>query len=142
MKISKPVQMSAVALFAALTLVGCAGEKPVEVKQNVAPVSQAQKEVKVSDLKKDQKGDDYRTGWTQLDNSIEVSLSGPKDCLPVVDHAVRNDKTVSIWLKAGKQDCSQEQAIAYSTIDDAKDIKNVEVFEAGYTKSFPIFEKK
>lgn len=136
------MQMSAVAVLAALTLVGCAGEKPVEVKQSVAPVSEAQKTVKVNDLKHPQKGDDYQTGWTQLDNSIEVSLSGPKDCLPVVDHAVRNDKTVSIWLKASKSDCSNEQAITYSTIEDAKDIQNVEVFEAGYTKSFPLFQKK
>jgi hypothetical protein len=141
-KLSRPLQAGAVVLFAAIALTGCVGEKPVEVKQNTAPVSEAQKSVKVTDVKKtDQKGEEYRTGWTQLENSIEVSLSGPKDCLPAVDHATRDGKTVSIWLKANKSDCSNEQAIAYSTIEDAKDIEDVEVYEAGYDTPFKIFKK-
>lgn len=140
MKISKPLQLSAVALLAALALVGC-GEKPVEVKPNVAPVTEAQKSVKVTDFKKNETGEEYRTGWTQLENSIEISLSGPKDCLPVIDKAAREGKTVSIWLKDSKNDCSNEQAIAYSTIEDSKDIEKVEVYESGYSESFPLFKK-
>lgn len=140
MKISKPLQLSAVALLAALALVGC-GEKPVEVKPNVTPVTEAQKSVKVTDFKKNETGEEYRTGWTQLENSIEISLSGPKDCLPVIDKAAREGKTVSIWLKDSKDDCSNEQAIAYSTIEDSKDIEKVEVYESGYSESFPLFKK-
>lgn len=140
MKISKPLQLSAVVLLAALALVGC-GEKPVEVKPNVAPVTEAQKSVKVTDFKKNETGEEYRTGWTQLENSIEISLSGPKDCLPVIDKAAREGKTVSIWLKDSKDDCSNEQAIAYSTIEDSKDIEKVEVYESGYSESFPLFKK-
>jgi hypothetical protein len=141
MKISKPLRLSAVALLAAITLVGCAGEKPVEVKQNVSPVSEAQKSIKVSDFKKNEKGEEYRTGWTQLENSIEISLSGPKDCLPAVEKATRDGKAVSIWLKPNKADCSNEQAIAYSTVEDAKDIETVDVYESGYTDPFPLFKK-
>lgn len=143
-KLSKPFQVGAIALFAALALAGCAGEKPVEVKQSVSPVSEAQKSVKTTDFKKleDQKGEEYRTGWTQLENSIEISLSGPKDCLPAVDHATREGKKVSVWLKASKADCSNEQAIAYSTIEDAKDIEDVEVYEAGYDTPFKLFVKE
>lgn len=140
MKISKSLQLSAFALLASLALVGC-GEKPVEVKPNVAPVTEAQKSVKVSDFKKMETGEDYRTGWTQLENSIEISLSGPKDCLPVIDKAAREGKTVSIWLKDSKDDCSNDQAIVYSTIEDAKDIEKVQIYESGYTEPFPMFEK-
>lgn len=142
MKISRPMKLCAVTLFAMLTLAGCSGQKPVEVKQGTTPVSDAQKSVKVSDFKAMDKGNDYQTGWTQLDNSIEISLSGPKDCLPAVDHAVRDGKTVSIWLKPSKSSCSNEKAIAFSTVEDAKDIEAVEVYDSGYTTPFELFQKK
>jgi hypothetical protein len=129
-----------------LAMAGCQqGEKPVEVKPVQTPSSSVQKEVKASDPKKpqeEQDGAEFQTGWTQLENSIELSLSGPENCLPTVDRAVVEDKTVSIWLKDMGDDCANTNVITYSTIDDAKDIERVQVYEAGYDYSFELNKKE
>jgi hypothetical protein len=144
-KISKPVMIGAAGLLM-LAMAGCQqGEKPVEVKPVQTPSSSVQKEVKASDPKKpqeEQDGAEFQTGWTQLENSIELSLSGPENCLPTVDRAVVEDKTVSIWLKDMGDDCANTNVITYSTIDDAKDIERVQVYEAGYDYSFELNKKE
>ena len=130
-------------LLASLALTGCGeSEKPVEVKPAETAVSTPQKTLKANDSKDMKVGPEYQTGWTQLENSIEVSLSGPEDCRPQIDRAVRNDKTVSIWLKDAGDDCSSQNVITFSTIEDAKDIEKVEVFEAGYDYSFELLKKE
>lgn len=140
-KISKPAMIGAVSLLAALTLTGCMGERPVDVAPVETPVSEQQKAVIVTPL--DGSGKDKtstQTGWTQLKDSIEVSLSGPEDCLPEIEKAVRDGKTVSLYLKDGKDDCTNTKAITYFTVEDAKNIEKVQMYEAGYKIPFEMFK--
>lgn len=139
-KISRPVMIGAVSLLAALTMTGCMGEKPVEVVPVETPVSEEQKTLKIGPMNEVGTRSDVRTGWTQLEDSIEVSISGAENCLPEIEKAVRDGKTVSLHLKETSDDCSSTTAITYATIEDAKNIEKVQMYQAGYKIPFELFE--
>jgi hypothetical protein len=147
-KITKPVLIWAgagllvlVVLIALFSKWDYSREKPVPVTEVDAPVSEVQKSIKTSPPSKMELGQEYRTGWTQLEDSIEISLSGPDNCLPTIEKASMKEKTVSIWLKETPDNCTDTSVVSYSTIDNAKDIENVEMYEAGYPEPFTLYEK-
>ena len=127
-------------IIVVLSVITLTGSRQVAVKEVQAPVSDAQKTVKASDPKKMETGAQYQTGWTQLEKSIEVSMSSPEDCIPGVEKVIREGTTVTIYLQGTKSDCSNTNIITYRTIEDAANIQHVYVFEAGYPTAYEIFK--
>ena len=107
----------------------------------MTPVTEAQKSVKVTISRRMKKARNTEPAGLNWKTPLKSPFPGPKDCLPAWTRQHGEGKTVSIWLKPNKADCSNEQAIAYSTIEDSKDIEKVDVYEAGYSESFPLFKK-
>lgn len=139
-KRSNMLLVSSVGLLTAFALAGCAGEKPVEVKPVEVPVSAEQKALTVTKPRTMKPEDSVQTGWTQLEDSIEISLTGPDNCQPVIEKASKEGKTVSIWLKDVGDDCTNTTVVTYSTIADAKDIETVKMYEAGYKMPIQLFK--
>jgi hypothetical protein len=146
-KLSKPLMIGVGAVVAILFTVLAVfivanevAERPVEAQSVQTPASEVQKAVKVTDPKSMKVDKNFQTGWTQLEDSIEISLSGPDNCLPEIEKATREGKTVSIWLKDKGDDCTNTTAVVYSTIEDAKDVEKVQMYQAGYRMPFELFE--
>lgn len=135
MKKTSRIIAATAGLLAVIALTACAGEKPVTPVENKTPVSEFNKSIKTDDPNK------VETGWSQLEDSIEISLSGAENCLPEIEKASKNGSTVSIHLKETSDDCSSKVQVNYYTIEDAKNIERVEIYEFGYADPFELHKK-
>lgn len=148
-KVSKPVLIwSAVGLLVVAVLIALfvfidnKVEKPVEIQSVETPVSEVQQSVKVSPPNKMENGEEFRTGWTQVENGVEFSLSGSEGCTPEVEKATKKGSELFVWLKESPDDCSNTVGtLAYTTLEGVKGIERFWVYESGYPEPFELHEK-
>ena len=132
--------VGAAAVLAVLALTGCSssGQAPAAAPVPLAAKAEPTPVTSFHAAQAGKSGDDLQTGWVQDGKNVQMSLSGPDNCLPQVDHITDSGGVISVYLKSIPDTCSNNVIAAYTTIEDAPNTTKVDVYQYGYVTPFEL----